>query len=121
MTQQTVSLPGSSQAQLRQGRIVRGVRSVIRHLVLALLAGIWLVPIVWLVATSFSTDRGINVRRFFPRWLYTGQLRQHHVPPRFRCAVPAVVCKHLCGCVLYLRYLHLLCADGRLRIELLPL
>ena len=66
MTQQTVSLPGSSQAQLRQGRIVRGVRSVIRHLVLALLAGIWLVPIVWLVATSFSTDRGINVRRFFP-------------------------------------------------------
>ena len=62
MTQQTVSLPGSSQAQLRQGRIVRGVRSVIRHLVLALLAGIWLVPIVWLVATSFSTDRGINVR-----------------------------------------------------------
>ena len=66
MTQQTVSRPGSSQAQLRQGRIVRGVRSVIRHLVLALLAGIWLVPIVWLVATSFSTDRGINVRRFFP-------------------------------------------------------
>ena len=66
MTQQTVSLPGSSQAQLRQGRIVRGVRSVIRHLILALLAGIWLVPIVWLVATSFSTDRGINVRRFFP-------------------------------------------------------
>ena len=66
MTQQTVSLPSSSQAQLRQGRIVRGVRSVIRHLVLALLAGIWLVPIVWLVATSFSTDRGINVRRFFP-------------------------------------------------------
>ena len=64
MTQQTVSLLGSSQAQLRQGRIVRGVRSVIRHLVLALLAGIWLVPIVWLVATSFSTDRGINVRRF---------------------------------------------------------
>lgn len=46
MTQQTVSLPSSSQAQLRQGRIVRGVRSAIRHLVLALLAGIWLVPIV---------------------------------------------------------------------------
>ena len=59
-------MSGNAQAQLRQGRIVRGVRSVIRHLVLALLAGIWLVPIVWLMATSFSTDRGINVRRFFP-------------------------------------------------------
>lgn len=66
MTQQTVSLSGSSQAQLRQGRIVRGVRSVIRHLVLALLAGIWLVPIVWLVATSFSTDRASMCGGFSP-------------------------------------------------------
>ena len=31
-----------------------------------MLAGIWLVPILRLLVTSFSTDRGINVRRFFP-------------------------------------------------------
>lgn len=40
--------------------------SILRHLLLALLAAIWLVPILWLLVTSFSTDRGINVRQFFP-------------------------------------------------------
>ena len=68
MTQATISSARSAetQAQLRRGRIVKTIRSVIRHLFLALLAGIWLLPILWLLVTSFSTDRGINVRRFFP-------------------------------------------------------
>ena len=68
MTQTTVSPARRTEtaAQLRRGRILREVRSILRHLLLALLAGIWLVPILWLLVTSFSTDRGINVRRFFP-------------------------------------------------------
>ena len=68
MTQATVSPARRTEtaAQLRRGRILREVRSILRHLLLALLAGIWLVPILWLLVTSFSTDRGINVRRFFP-------------------------------------------------------
>lgn len=36
------------------------------NLLLAVLAVIWLVPIVWLVATSFSGYKGINVAHFFP-------------------------------------------------------
>ena len=68
MTQATVSPARRTEtaAQLRRGRILRTVRSILRHLLLALLAGIWLVLILWLLVTSFSTDRGINVRRFFP-------------------------------------------------------
>ena len=68
MTQATVSPARRTEtaAQLRRGRILREVRSILRHLLLALLAAIWLVPILWLLVTSFSTDRGINVRRFFP-------------------------------------------------------
>lgn len=68
MTQATVSPARRTEtaAQLRRGRILREIRSILRHLLLALLAGIWLVPILWLLVTSFSTDRGINVRRFFP-------------------------------------------------------
>ena len=68
MTQTTVSPARRAEtaAQLRRGRIFRTVRSILRHLLLALLAAIWLVPILWLLVTSFSTDRGINVRRFFP-------------------------------------------------------
>ena len=56
----------SSQKQLRQGKIRRGVGSVLRHLVLAILAVVWLVPIVWLLVTSFSSYRGINITTFFP-------------------------------------------------------
>ncbi len=42
---------------------------IIRHTVLALLAAIWLVPIVWLIATSFSAYQGRNILRFFPESL----------------------------------------------------
>ncbi len=39
---------------------------IIRHAVLLILAVIWLIPIVWLVVTSFSGYRGINTSHFFP-------------------------------------------------------
>ncbi len=38
-----------------------------RHLVLAFLALFWLIPIIWLVATSFGADTGPNIRSFFPQ------------------------------------------------------
>lgn len=40
---------------------------IVRHTVLALLAAIWLVPILWLVCTSFSAYQGRNILRFFPQ------------------------------------------------------
>lgn len=39
---------------------------VFRHLFLAFLAVVWLIPILWLVVTSFSGYRGINTSHFFP-------------------------------------------------------
>ena len=33
---------------------------IIRHVVLALLAFIWLIPIVWLIVTSLSATKGAN-------------------------------------------------------------
>ncbi len=42
------------------------INTCIIHIVLAVLAVIWLVPIVWLVATSFSGYDGMNTSRFFP-------------------------------------------------------
>lgn len=42
-----------------------------RHLVLTILAAIWLVPIVWLLCTSFSAYPGINISKFFPdQWTF---------------------------------------------------
>lgn len=42
------------------------VNSIVRHLVLLLLAVIWLIPILWLFVTSFSGYKGINTSHFFP-------------------------------------------------------
>ncbi len=40
---------------------------IFRHILLAFLAFIWLVPIVWLVVTSFSAYPGLNTSTFFPK------------------------------------------------------
>ena len=62
----TATAAMSSAEQLRRGRIRKTVNLVIRHVILALLSFIWLVPIFWLLVTSFSTDKGINFKTFFP-------------------------------------------------------
>lgn len=40
---------------------------IVRHVVLAFLAFIWLVPIVWLFVTSLSTVKGVSGKNFFPK------------------------------------------------------
>lgn len=47
-------------------KAIKIIKSVYRHLFLVLLCVIWLIPIVWVVLNSFSTDTGINVRQFVP-------------------------------------------------------
>lgn len=42
------------------------ISSTLHHLLLAVLAVVWLIPIVWLVVTSFSGYDGINTNQFFP-------------------------------------------------------
>ncbi len=42
-------------------------RQVVRHVMLTFFAVVWLIPIVWLVVTSFGIDKGPNISTFFPR------------------------------------------------------
>ncbi|MCC8065218.1 MAG: ABC transporter permease subunit [Clostridiales bacterium] len=42
------------------------VKVILKHLFLALLVLVWLVPIIWLVVTSFSAYNGRNTTTFFP-------------------------------------------------------
>lgn len=42
------------------------VRDIPRHILLLKLVVIWLIPILWLVVTSFSAHTGINIAHFFP-------------------------------------------------------
>ena len=43
------------------------VNITLHNLLLAFLAFIWLIPIVWLVVTSFSSYTGMNTSTFFPK------------------------------------------------------
>lgn len=45
---------------------MKQVKLVGRHVFLAFLATAWLIPILWLVVTSFSNYPGINISTFFP-------------------------------------------------------
>lgn len=42
------------------------MKTFLHHLLLTLLAALWLLPILWLVLTSFGVDEGPNIARFFP-------------------------------------------------------
>ncbi len=49
------------------------VSDILRYVLLAFLAVVWLVPIVWLLATSFSKYTGMNTSTFFPKeWAIDG-------------------------------------------------
>lgn len=56
------------------GRIRKYIKIFFHNLLLAFLAFIWLVPIVWLVVTSFSAYDGRNMSTFFPE---TWSIRQY--------------------------------------------
>ena len=46
-------------------------RIIIRHIILAILAFVWLIPVFWLIVTTFSTQKGINTNHFFPQhWTF---------------------------------------------------
>ena len=46
--------------------MMKTAKSILRHVFVAFLAIVWLIPIVWLVCTSFSAYPGINISHFFP-------------------------------------------------------
>lgn len=46
------------------------------HLLLTILAVIWLIPILWLVVTAFSGYKGINIAHFFPSSYSLDNFRQ---------------------------------------------
>ena len=50
------------------------VNSVLLHVVLAVLAVIWITPIVWLIVTSFSGYDGMNTEPLLPGDMVDPQL-----------------------------------------------
>ena len=56
------------------------VSSIVLHnLLIGVLAFIWLIPIVWLVCTSFSAYSGMNTSTFFPeKWSAVNYAKLFH-------------------------------------------
>lgn len=45
----------------------RFINNSIVHVVLAVLAAIWVFPILWVILTSFRAEKGSYVSTFFPK------------------------------------------------------
>lgn len=62
---------------------------ILRHIFLAVLAFIWLIPIIWLFVTTFSVEKGINTNHFFPQQWTLANYRQLFFQPDTAANFPA--------------------------------
>ena len=53
--------------KLQSAKKKKMINNMIVHMVLAVLAIIWLFPIVWVILTSFRAEKGSYVSTFFPK------------------------------------------------------
>lgn len=90
---------------------------IIRHVVLALLAFIWLIPIVWLVATSLSATKGVSYQHFFPTRWTLANFHQLFFETDTAANFPAWF-KNTFIVALFTALSLLLCTDGFLCIQL---
>ena len=53
-------------AKMKSAKTKRLINNTIVHVVLAILAVIWVFPIIWVVFTSFRAEKGSYVSTFLP-------------------------------------------------------
>ena len=59
----------ASEREIQAGKARQKRRIFLHNAFIALLCVIWIIPIVWLVCTSFSAYSGMNTSTFFPeKW-----------------------------------------------------
>ena len=52
---------------MKNAKAKRTRNNVIVHIILAILAAIWVFPIFWVILTSFRAEKGSYVSTFFPK------------------------------------------------------
>ena len=85
---------------MKNAKAKRTRNNVIVHIILAILAAIWVFPIFWVILTSFRAEKGSYVSTFFPK-AYTFEF-------------PENVYKYTDHRSVFLHFVHLLCAQCRL-------
>ena len=67
----------------------KAVGITFRHIFLALLAFLWLIPIFWLLVTTFSVEKGVNTNHFFPTQWTLANYKQLFFQPDTAANFPA--------------------------------
>ena len=57
----------AAKTKVRSAKKRRFINNTIVHVVLAILAFIWVFPIIWVILTSFRAEKGSYVSTFFPQ------------------------------------------------------
>ena len=60
-------MSNTNQTAVKSGKIRKKVTNVVVHVILAILAFIWVLPIFWVILTSFRGEKGSFVTTFFPK------------------------------------------------------
>ena len=91
--------------KMRSAKKRRFINNTIVHVVLAVLAFIWVFPILWVILTSFRAEKGSYVSTFLPREFtaFYGYIYSE---------LSANVCKYIIYRSLFLHIGNLLCIGG---------
>ena len=69
--------------------MINKIKLVLRHVFLSALTALWLMPVIWLFVTTFSTEKGINTNHFFPRHWTLSNYHQLFFEPDTAANFPA--------------------------------
>lgn len=60
-------MSNTNQTVVKSGKMRKKVTNILVHVILAILAFIWVLPIFWVILTSFRGEKGSYVTTFFPK------------------------------------------------------
>mgnify|MGYP000485436669 CR=1 FL=1 len=97
--------------KVRSAKKRRFIHNTIVHVVLAILALIWVFPILWVILTSFRAEKGSYVSTFFPQ-SFTLDNYGETVYRHLHSELSTDVCEYLVHRGVFLYSFHILCAGG---------
>ena len=92
--------------KLQSAKKKKMINNTIVHIVLAVLAIIWLFPIAWVILTSFRAEKGSYVSTFFPKAFTLDNYIKLFTD------TSADVYEHIVYCNLFLYFISILCAGS---------
>ena len=99
---------------MKNAKAKRTRNNVIVHIILAILAAIWVFPIFWVILTSFRAEKGSYVSTFFPKAYTLANYKKLFTDTTILNFPRMFVYKYTDHRSVFLHFVHLLCAQCRL-------